>query len=125
MYMPARIIVSSLHLAKDLRTQLTRTWSQAELDLILLFRACVATVLMSTFFCRGGAGVECRSGDMLCTPTCGILLYHGTRKGQRGTSTERSLLCELPDSSHTDTQTEVLKYFDAAPYQVLRREDSG
>jgi hypothetical protein len=55
LYMPARILVSSLHLAKDLRTQPTDTWSQAELDLILLFRACLATVLMSTFFCRGGA----------------------------------------------------------------------
>jgi hypothetical protein len=50
---------------------------------------------------------------MLCTPTGGILLYHGTRKGQRGTSTERKLLCELPDSAHRDI-AELLKYFDAA-----------
>jgi hypothetical protein len=50
---------------------------------------------------------------MLCTPTGGIFLYPGTRKGQRGTSTERKLLCELPDLAHPDT-AEQLKYFDAA-----------
>jgi hypothetical protein len=104
--------VSSLRLAKDLRTQLTETWTHAQTDLILLFRACLATVLLSTCFCRGGAGVECRSRDMLCTPTGGIL-YHGTRKGQRGTSTERKLLCELPESSHPYI-AELLKSFDAA-----------
>jgi hypothetical protein len=113
MYLPAHIMVSSLRLAKDLRKQLTETWNHAQTDLILLFRACMATVLQSTFFCRGGARVECRSGDLLCTPTGGILLYRGTRKGQRGTSTERKLLCELPDSTHLDI-AELLKYFDAA-----------
>jgi hypothetical protein len=70
-------------------------------------------VLLSTFVCRGGAGVECRYGDVLCTPTGGILLYHGTRKGQRGTSTEQKLLCELPDSAHLDI-AELVRYFDAA-----------
>jgi hypothetical protein len=75
MYLLARILASSLRLAKDLRTQLTETWSQAESDLILLFRACMATVLG-----RGGAGATCRYGNLLCTPTGGILLYHGTRK---------------------------------------------
>jgi len=113
LYLPARILVSSLRLAKDLRTQLTDTWTQAQAELILLFRACLATVLLATFFCRGGAGVECRSGDLLCTPTGGILLYHGTRKGQRGTSTERKLLCELPASAHPD-MAKLLQYFDAA-----------
>jgi hypothetical protein len=97
MYLPARILVTSLRLATDLRTQLTNTWTQAQSDLILLFRVCMATVLLSTFFCRGGAGVECRCGDLLSTPTGGILLYHITRKGRRSTSTERKLLCELPD----------------------------
>jgi hypothetical protein len=53
MYLPARIMVSSLRMAKDLRTQLTRTWSHAQTDLILLFRACLATVLLSTVFSRG------------------------------------------------------------------------
>jgi hypothetical protein len=102
MYLPARILVSSLRMAKDLRTQLTDTWTQAQTDRILLFKACLATVLLAEFFCRGGARVEYRSGDMLCTPTGGILLHHGTRKGQRGTSTERKLLCELPASAHPD-----------------------
>jgi hypothetical protein len=113
MYMSARILVSSLRLAKDLRTHVTNTWTQAQSDLIILFRACLATVLLSTFFCRGGARVECRSGDLLCTPTGGILLCHEMRKGQRGTSTERKLLCELPDSAHPDI-AELLRYFDAA-----------
>jgi hypothetical protein len=113
MYLPARILVSSLRLAKDLRTQLTINWTQAQADLILLFRTCLATVLMSTFFCRGGGGVECRSRHMLCTPTSGILLYHGPSKGQRGTSTERKLLCELPDSAHPDI-AELVRYFDTA-----------
>jgi hypothetical protein len=35
------------------------------------------------------------------------------RKGQRGTSKERKLLFELPDSAHLDI-AELLKYFDAA-----------
>jgi hypothetical protein len=113
MYLPARIMVSSLGMAKDLRTQLTQTWTHAQSDLILVFRACLATVLLSTFFCRGGEGVECRYGHLLCTPTGGILLYHGARKGQRGTSTERRLLCELPDSAHPNI-AELLKYLDAS-----------
>jgi hypothetical protein len=66
-----------------------------------------------TFFCRGEAGVKCRSRDLLCTPTGGILPYRGTIKGQRGTSTERKLLCELPDSAHSDI-AELLRYIDAA-----------
>jgi hypothetical protein len=48
---------------------------------------------------------------MLCTPTGGILLCDGTSKGQRGTSTERKLLCERPDSAHPDI-AELLRYFD-------------
>jgi hypothetical protein len=92
MYLPARILVSSLRLARDQRTQQTCTWTQAPSDFSLLFRACLARVLMSTFYCRGGARVECRSRDMLRTLTGGILLYHGTRNSQRGTSTERKLL---------------------------------
>jgi hypothetical protein len=56
MYLPVRILVASLRFAKDLRTQVTDTWTLAQSYLILLFRACLATVLMSTFFCRGGGG---------------------------------------------------------------------
>jgi hypothetical protein len=55
MYLLARTLVSSLRLAKDLRTQLTDTSTQAQSDLILLFRACLATVLLYTVFYRGGA----------------------------------------------------------------------
>jgi hypothetical protein len=58
MYLPARILVSSLRLAKDMRTQLTDSWTQSQSDTIILFRAYVATVIMLTFFSRGGARVE-------------------------------------------------------------------
>jgi hypothetical protein len=55
-YLPTRILLSSLRLAKDTHTQLTDTWTLARSDLILLlFRACLTTVLVSTFFGRGGA----------------------------------------------------------------------
>ena len=50
MYLPARILEASLRLAKDLRTQLTDTWTHTQADLILLFRACLATVLLAAFF---------------------------------------------------------------------------
>jgi hypothetical protein len=50
---------------------------------------------------------------MLCKQIGGILLYHGTRKGQRGTSTERKLMCELPASAHPDI-AELRRYFDVA-----------
>jgi hypothetical protein len=52
-------------------------------------------------------------GDILCTPTGGILLYHKTRKGQRGTSTERTLLNETPHYAHRDI-AELLGSFDVA-----------
>jgi hypothetical protein len=64
MYVPARIIVSSLRLAKDLRTQLTHTWTQAQPDLIFLFRACLATVLLSIFFVAGE--LELSDGQETC-----------------------------------------------------------
>jgi hypothetical protein len=67
-YLPARILVSSLRIAKDLRMRLTGTWTQACFDTIVLFIACMATVI----FCRGGARVECRSCDPFCTPIGGI-----------------------------------------------------
>jgi hypothetical protein len=62
MYLPPRIRVSSLRPAKDLRTQLTDTWTPSQSDIIILFRACVAIVIMSTFFVAGkqelSAGME-------------------------------------------------------------------
>jgi hypothetical protein len=55
-------MAASLRLAKALRTQLTETWTHAQTDLIILFRACLATVLMSAFFVAGerelSAGLE-------------------------------------------------------------------
>jgi hypothetical protein len=53
MHLLARILVSWLRLAKDMRTQLTDTWRQAKSDTNILFRVCIATVIMFAFFCRG------------------------------------------------------------------------
>jgi hypothetical protein len=64
LYLRARILVSSLRLAEVLRTQLTDTWIQAQSDLILLFRACLATVLTSTFFVA--AERELSAGQETC-----------------------------------------------------------
>jgi hypothetical protein len=49
-YFQAPILVLSLRLAKNLRTQLPDTWVQAKSDAILHFRACLATVIPFTFF---------------------------------------------------------------------------
>jgi hypothetical protein len=46
----ARVLVSSLRIAKDLRTRLTDTWTQAQSDTILLFITCMAAVIMFLFF---------------------------------------------------------------------------
>jgi hypothetical protein len=56
LYLPARTMVSSLRLAKDLRTQVTETWTHAQTDLILLLRACLATVLFCLHFLSRGSG---------------------------------------------------------------------
>jgi hypothetical protein len=61
---------------------------------------------------------------MMCTPTGAVVLYHGTRKGPRGTSTERKLLCELPDTAHPDI-TNLLRYFDAARTKLFAGKNSG
>jgi hypothetical protein len=50
MYLPDRILGSSLRLAKSLRTKVTDTWEQYQSDTIILFRACLATVIMFMFF---------------------------------------------------------------------------
>jgi hypothetical protein len=45
MYLPTRILVSSLRIAKDLRTRLSDTLTQARSYSIVLFIACMATVV--------------------------------------------------------------------------------
>eukprot|EP00873_Tetraselmis_striata_P001957 jgi/Tetstr1/422221/TSEL_013073.t1 len=77
-----------------------------------LFRASLAVVLC-LFFCRGGAGVECRTGDLTVGPDGGILLYHRDRKGKRGADASKKLLYQLPASAHADI-AELLHYFEAA-----------
>eukprot|EP00873_Tetraselmis_striata_P038663 jgi/Tetstr1/458927/TSEL_000391.t1 len=78
-----------------------------------LFRASLTIVVLCLFFCRGGAGVECRTGDLTVGPDGGILLYHRDRKGQRCADASKKLLCQLPPSAHADI-TAMLHYFDAA-----------
>jgi hypothetical protein len=94
MYLQARTLVSSLRQAKDLRTQLIDTWTHAQTDLILLFRACLATVLMAAFFVSGER--ELSAGLETCCVLQSVESSSTTEreKGQRGTSTERKLLCE-------------------------------
>jgi hypothetical protein len=53
MYFHARIRASSLRIAKNLRTQLTDTWTHGESDTILLFRACLVTVSLFILFVAG------------------------------------------------------------------------
>jgi hypothetical protein len=53
LYLPTRILVSSLRLAQDLRTHLTNTWKQDKLDTIRLFRALLATVILFVIFVAG------------------------------------------------------------------------
>eukprot|EP00873_Tetraselmis_striata_P001965 jgi/Tetstr1/422229/TSEL_013081.t1 len=77
-----------------------------------LFRASLAVVLC-LFFCRGGAGVECHTGDLTVGPDGGILLYHRDRKGQRGADASKKSLYQLPASAHADI-AELLHYFEAA-----------
>jgi hypothetical protein len=43
-------LVTSLRIAKDLRTRLTDNWTQAQLDNIFLFIACLAIVVMLLLF---------------------------------------------------------------------------
>jgi hypothetical protein len=68
MHLLGWILVSSLRIAKGLRTRLTDTWTKAQFDTIMLFTVCLATEVMFPIFCRGVARVECRYGDLLCTP---------------------------------------------------------
>jgi hypothetical protein len=105
--------VSSLLLAKDLRKQLRDTWTHAQTDLLLLFRACLATVLMSTFFVAGerelSAGLE-----TFCVLQSVESSFATERKKVNGVlQRSEKILCELPDSAHLDI-AKLLKYFDAA-----------
>eukprot|EP00873_Tetraselmis_striata_P042740 jgi/Tetstr1/463004/TSEL_007943.t1 len=113
---PAHVVLKAVTLAKALRRELGPTWSTDPSTVVRveLFRANLAVVVLCLFFCRGGAGVECRTGDLTVGPDGGIiLLYHRDRKGQRGADASKKLLCQLPASAHADI-AELLHYFDAA-----------
>eukprot|EP00873_Tetraselmis_striata_P005540 jgi/Tetstr1/425804/TSEL_016183.t1 len=113
--LPARVVLKALTLAKALRLELGPTWGTDPSTVVRveLFRASLVVVVLCLFFCRGGAGVECRTGDLTVDPDGGILLYHRDRKGQRGADASKKLLCQLPASAHADI-AELLHYFDAA-----------
>eukprot|EP00873_Tetraselmis_striata_P012991 jgi/Tetstr1/433255/TSEL_022543.t1 len=111
----ARVVLKALTLAKALRMELGPTWGTDPSTVVRveLFRASLAVVVLCLFFCRGGAGVECLTGDLTVGPDGGILLYHRDRKGQRGADASKKLLCQLPASAHADIAA-MLHYFDAA-----------
>eukprot|EP00873_Tetraselmis_striata_P006291 jgi/Tetstr1/426555/TSEL_001631.t1 len=113
--LPARVVLKALTLAKALRLELGPTWGTDPSTVVRveLFRAGLAVVVLCLFFYRGGAGVECRTGDLTVGPDGGILLYHRDRKGQRGVDASKKLLCQVPTSAHADIAA-LLHYFDAA-----------
>ena len=114
-YLPARVAHKALTLAQTLKAELGPTWAAdpGTATRVQLFRACIAVVVLFLFFCRGGAGVECLSGDLVVSPEGGILLYHRVRKGQRGADADKKLLCQLPAAARGDV-ADLLRYFDGA-----------
>eukprot|EP00873_Tetraselmis_striata_P018362 jgi/Tetstr1/438626/TSEL_027177.t1 len=113
--LPARVVLKALTLAKALRLELGPTWGTDPSTVVRveLFRASLAVVVLCLFFCRGGAGVECLTGDLTVGPDGGILLYHRDRKGQCGADASKKLLCQQPASAHADIAA-LLHNFDAA-----------
>jgi hypothetical protein len=69
-------------------------------------------VLLNLFFIRGGFGIDCLTEDLVASAEDGISLYHRTRKGQRGVSVARKLLCHLPPTVHTEV-IQMLYFFDS------------
>eukprot|EP00873_Tetraselmis_striata_P025168 jgi/Tetstr1/445432/TSEL_033213.t1 len=113
--LPARVVLKALTRAKALRLELglTRGTDPGTVVRVELFCASLVIVVLCRFFCRGGAGVECRTGDLAVGPDGEILLYHRDRKDHRGADASNKLLCQLPSSAHADI-AELLDYFDAA-----------
>eukprot|EP00873_Tetraselmis_striata_P043531 jgi/Tetstr1/463795/TSEL_008610.t1 len=113
--LPAHVVLKAPTLAKALRLELGPTLGTDPSTVVRveLFRASLAVVVLCMFLCRGGAGVECRTGDLTVGPDGGILLHHHDRKGQRGADASKKLLCQLPASAHADI-AELPHYFDAA-----------
>eukprot|EP00873_Tetraselmis_striata_P011413 jgi/Tetstr1/431677/TSEL_021205.t1 len=58
--LPARVLLKALTLAQALRLE--------------LFRASLAVVVLCLFSCRGGAGVECRTGDLTGATTTAYVI---------------------------------------------------
>eukprot|EP00873_Tetraselmis_striata_P008985 jgi/Tetstr1/429249/TSEL_001911.t2 len=87
--LPARVVLKAMTQAKALRLELGLPWGTDPSTVVRveLFRARLAVVVLCLFFCRGGAGVECRTGDLTVGPDGGILLYHPhlAAEGGRGT----------------------------------------
>eukprot|EP00873_Tetraselmis_striata_P020111 jgi/Tetstr1/440375/TSEL_028710.t1 len=67
---------SALTLAKALRLELGPTWGTHPSTVVRveLFRASLAVVVLCLFFCRGGAGVECRTGDLTGATTVAYVI---------------------------------------------------
>eukprot|EP00873_Tetraselmis_striata_P018441 jgi/Tetstr1/438705/TSEL_027254.t1 len=114
--LPARVVLKALTLAKALRLEpagLTKGTDPSTVVRVELFRASLAVDVLCLVFCRGGAGMECRTGDLTVGPDGGIFPYRRDRKGQCGADASKKLLCHLPASTHADI-AELLHYFNAA-----------
>eukprot|EP00873_Tetraselmis_striata_P046590 jgi/Tetstr1/466854/TSEL_011311.t1 len=73
---PAHVVLKVLTLAKALRLALGLTWGTDPRTVVRveLFRASLAVVVLCLFFCRGGAGVECRTGDLTGATTAAYVI---------------------------------------------------
>jgi hypothetical protein len=105
-------------MAQALRLQLTeattRETLQANLarDQVRLLRSCIAMALLYLFFNRMGADIDCLTENLIASEENGLRLYHRTRKGQRGVSVERKLLCHLPPTLVHAEEIQMLLFFD-------------
>jgi hypothetical protein len=77
---------------------------------------------MYLLFKWGGFSIECFTEDFVASHTDGIRMYHRTRKGQRGVSIERKLLCHLTPIVHTEV-IQVLLFFDSLRRYLGRKID--
>jgi hypothetical protein len=67
-------------------------------------------IILNLFFSRGGSRIDFLTEDLVVSEEDGIRLYHSTRKGQRGVSKERKLMCHLPPTIHTEV-TQKLSFY--------------
>jgi hypothetical protein len=97
---PVNVVLLALLRAKVVRLDILQlSTTDAPRITVEILRICVATIKLLLFFSRGGAWIECLTGDLVTTQD-GIILYHRDRKSQRGVTIEHRLLCAIPGNTH-------------------------